>query len=117
MSCSAASACNVSDAEIHRGAVAPYALRYTVTSTDPDFDLTTISSAVFSVRRENGDEDSWVASAQPGATATLAVLLHVFVAGDVPDCELLTLVPVMTTPGGDFFADPKTLRVKPVFDL
>jgi hypothetical protein len=118
MSCSATSAaCNVYDAEIHQGAEAPYSVSYDITSSDADFDLSTATAATFSVRRENGSEDTWSAVISPGATATTATIVHVFAAGDVPDCELLTLVPVLATPSGDFYADPKTLKVKKVFDL
>lgn len=108
--------CTIADSEIHQYAVAPYAFRYDVTSADPvTFDLSTVSSAVFRVLRENGNEALWSTTITDQTAASLR-LTHVFVSGDVDQLEVLTLTPVLTTPSGDFFAAPKTLRVRTEFE-
>jgi hypothetical protein len=104
------------DAAIHINAVSPYAFRYDVTSTDPtNFDLSTVSSAVFRVLRENGNQVTWTAALTDQTTTTLR-LTHVFAAGDVDQFETVTITPIMTAPAGDFFATPKRLLVRSEFD-
>lgn len=106
-----------SDAEIHVNAVAPYAFVYTVTSADTvNFDLSTVTSAVFEIYREDGNVDSWPASLS-GASPSSLTLTHVFEPGDVDRLERLIATPRMTAPGGDFYAKSKALRVKRPKDL
>jgi len=107
------------DAQIHQGALAPYAFRYDVTSADPvGFDLSTVTSAVFSIRRENGNPDTWPAVVDVGSqTSSFVRLTHVFAAGDVDQLEVLTITPVLTTGSGDFYAQSKRLQVKEAADL
>lgn len=101
------------DAEIHQGALAPYALFYTVTSTAASFDLSVVSAASFSVLREaGGTPETWAATIEGSPTAASVTIKHVFVANDVDDLEVLTVVPKLTTPGGDLLAAPKKLRVR-----
>ena len=106
----------VGDAEIHRGALAPYALFYTVTSTAASFDLTTVTSASYDVKHESGATDSWAATLEAGATALSLTIKHIFVAGDVDDLGTITVVPRLVTPGGDILAEPRTLLVKSQYD-
>ena len=106
----------IADAEVHQDAVAPYAFRYDVTSTDvTNFDLSTVVSAVFRVLRENGNETTWSAALSDQTTTTLR-LTHIFASGDVDQIETLVITPVMTAAGGDFFAQPKKLRVRSEFE-
>jgi hypothetical protein len=105
------------DARIHQGAVAPYALTFTVTSPDPaTFDLSTATAAELRVKRENGSADVWPCTLS-GLTTTTAILTHIFAVGDVPDIETVVLTPVVTTPSGDFFAKVRKLRVFPTHEL
>ena len=105
------------DAEIHQGAVAPYAFRYDVTSDDvANFDLSTVTSATFEIVRENGNPDSWTAALSLATTTTLR-LTHVFLAGDVDQLETLRITPLMQSPSGAFFGNTRTLRVRPPSEL
>jgi hypothetical protein len=105
----------VADSTIHAGAVAPYAFRYTVTSSDPStFDLTAVTGGDFQVQRGSGARATWSAAIAGAPTATTLVLEHVFAAGDVPDPDCLKVWPRMSTPGGDIFAQAKTLQVVPL---
>lgn len=117
MSCATPS-CYQYDASIHQGAVGPYALRYTVTSNDPAFDLSTATAGSFSVKRENGGVDTWAGAVEPGATpsALTLTLTRIFQSGDLPDLEILTVVPILATPSGSFYGEPKRLRVRPAFE-
>ena len=109
--------CPVSDAEIHQGALAPYAFRYDATSEDAaSFDLSTVTSASFEVTRENGNTDSWTAAVSNQATTTLR-LTHVFVAGDVDQLETLIVTPIMASPSGAFYAESRRLRVRPLREM
>ncbi len=107
--------CTTADTEIHQGATAPYTLRYTVTTDNAAFDLTTVSAAEFSVKRQaGGDAETWSASIS-AATTTSIVLTHTFATGEVDDVELLIIQPHLTIPAGELIAEPKNLQVKALF--
>lgn len=112
MTCSAVTQCGVVDATIHQDAVAPYALRYDVTSSE--FDLSAVTAGEFRVLRGNGGESVW-AGGITNKTTTALRLSHVFVSGDVPDAETITVEPHLTTPSGVLVCEPKTLRVRRKF--
>jgi hypothetical protein len=102
------------DATIHQGAVAPYALRYTVTSADADFDLSTPTAGAFEIQRESGDTDTWTVQLS-AKTATSLLMTYVFQVGDLPKHETLVVEPRLDTPGGEFVCEPKVLLVKKPF--
>jgi len=104
------------DAEIHQGAVAPYAVFYTVTSTAASWDLTTVTAASYDIKRGSGLTGSWSATIEGTPTATSLQIKHEFVAGDVPDVDTITLVPRLVTAGGALLAEPKLLKVRSQFD-
>lgn len=100
-------------ATIHQGAVAPYSLRYDVSSDD--FDLSTVTSASFSVRRERSrTEDTWSASIS-AQTPTSLRLTHLFVAGDVPEADTILLEPHLVTPAGEIVCSCAKLTVRARF--
>lgn len=107
-------ACTTADATIHQAAVAPYALRYDVTSTSGEFDLSTVTAGEFHILRGNGSEDTWSAGIS-NQTATSLRLTHVFISTDVPDVETVVVEPHLTTPSGVLVCEPKTLRVREKF--
>ena len=108
-------ACTTGDAEIHEDAVAPYALRFTVTSSDPtNFDLSTVTAGEIKVKRGDGSEDTWACSITDQSSTALT-LVHVFVTDDVPDPDLLVLQPYLTAPTGTFVANTQTLAVRPAY--
>ncbi len=109
MTCPSATA----DAYIHEDAVAPYAYRFTVTSSV--WDLSTVTAGVIKVKRSDGTTiDTWTTTLE-NQTATSIDLVHTFVSGDVDDPELLITQPHLTIPSGELVAAPKTLRVRPEF--
>lgn len=105
--------CASADAEIHVNAVAPYALRFTVTSSD--FDLSLVTAGELRVKRGDGaTPDVWSAGIENQAAGSLD-LVHVFTTGDVPDPELLLIQPHLTHTSGELVAATKTLAVRPEF--
>jgi hypothetical protein len=95
--------------------VSPYSLRYDVTSDNSVFDLATVSSAVFAVRRERSRvETSWSCTLSNQTSTTLR-LEHVFASGDVPEPDTITIEPRLTTPSGDLICQPATVTVRPRF--
>lgn len=105
------------DAELHVGAVDPYSLIYVVTSDDPDFDLSTVTAAAFSVRRRSDEAPvSWTA-ALSGASATEITLTHTFEAGDLTVAGLYTFIPILTTPSGNFYVASRTIKVRDPFEM
>lgn len=102
------------DADIHVDAVAPYALRYDVTSDDAAFDLTTPTAARFEVLKPDGEEVTWSATLSDQLAAS-ATLTHVFAPGDVDTPGDYRIEPRMDTPGGEFVAEVRVLRVRERF--
>jgi hypothetical protein len=105
------------DATIHQGAVAPYAITYTATSTE--FDLSTATGVVYRVFRagaNNDTYDSWTASITAQSTTSLSAS-YTLQAGDLPNDETITVVPHIATPSGDIVAAAKRIRVRAAKDL
>ena len=100
---------------IHVGATAPYAVKYDVTTDDPDFDLSTVTAARFDVLRGNGTTDVW-ACFLSNQTATTLRMTHVFGPTDVPEPDTLTLEPRLTVPGGELVCQVARLVVRPKFE-
>lgn len=100
------------DTSIHAGAVAPYALRYTVTSDGvAPFDLNTVTAVSFKIRREESEKlDTWSAAIENKTSKSLDVV-HVFTTGDVDDPGLIKIEPQLSTPGGLLVAAARTLKV------
>ena len=70
----------------------PYALRVTVRSTDDNFDLTDATVGYFDVKYSDGTTTTWTSTLSDQA-ATSLLMTHVFEAADVPDAEVITIVP------------------------
>ena len=104
------------DDDIHLNALSPYALRYTVTSDDAAFDLSTVSAATFEVKRPDGSITSWAGLALQNVSAISIDLVRVFVSGDVDLPGLYAIEPRMTTPSGEFIAAVKILKVRDAFE-
>lgn len=104
------------DDDIHVNAVSPYALRYTVTSEDTAFDLTTVTAARFEVLRPDGSRDSWAGLALQNVTAASLDLVRVFTATDVNLPGLYKIEPFMTVPGGEFVVSVRVLKVRKEFE-
>ncbi len=104
------------DDDIHVGALSPYALRYTVTSADAAFDLSTVTAARFEVLRPDGQTDTWSTLTLANASATSLDLVRTFVAGDVDIPGLYKIEPFMTVPSGEFIAAVRVLKVRESFE-
>lgn len=100
---------------IHVGATAPYAVKYTVSTEDPAFNLTLVTAARFDVLRGSGQIATWGATLS-GATTSSLVLTHVFDASDVPDPDDLRLEPRLTYPGGELVCQVAKLTVRRKFE-
>lgn len=103
------------DESVHRGAVAPYALVYNLTSV-AGWDLSTATAGAFRVLRCNGAVDTWTA-VLTDKTATTLTLTHTYVAGDLPDVEILRITPIVATTSGQFFGETKRLSVCEIEEL
>jgi hypothetical protein len=79
---------------IPMGAQAPYELRYVLSSSKVD--LTLITSARFSYRRNSGKgaRESWTAATQ-NVTPRRVELVHVFALGDVPVVDEIVFEPAI----------------------
>lgn len=104
------------DDDIHVNAVSPYALRYTVTSEDVSFDLTTVTAARLEVLRPDGSRDTWTGLALENAAAGSLDLVRVFSATDVNLPGLYKIEPFMTVPGGEFIGAVRVLKVRAEFE-
>lgn len=107
---------------VHQGAIAPYKLKFQVSSTDPDFDLSTVTAATFDVLRPIGPagdqtEVQWTAAiAGPSPrTAELLELEYTFVSGDLDLAGEYIVEPRMSAPSGTFVADPRPFVVREKF--
>jgi len=103
------------DGTIHVGAVAPYAISVDVTTDDAAFDLSTATAGRLEVTHANGMRSSWAAALEASppnlaVTATQLRLTRTLQAGDVPDPGVLSIVPVVTMPGGEAYFE--TLHVE-----
>lgn len=96
---------------VHQNAVAPYAIRYDGTSEDAAYDLSTATSGRFDVEYSDGTTAQWTATLS-NQTATTLRLTHVFVAGDVPNVEVVLIEPRVSTPAGEFVFEARELRVR-----
>ena len=101
-------------ASIHVGALAPYAVRYDITTDDETFDLTDVTAASFSVQRGDGSTASW-ACVVTEKTVDSCRLTHVFLTGDVSEPDELILEPRLTIPEGELVAAPVRLTVRKAF--
>ena len=100
-------------ATIHAGAEAPYSLRFDVTSDD--FDLSTVTSAYFVIRRERSRvEDTWAATVSD-QTVTSLRMTRVFTAPDVPEPDTILLEPRLVTPAGELVCQCAKLTVRARF--
>jgi hypothetical protein len=115
MSCSALTIRSADD-EIHLNALSPYSLRYTVTSNDADFDLSTVTAARFEVLRPDGSTDTWSSLLLENQSVTSVDLVRVFASGDVDIAGLYKLIPYLTVPGGEFVAACRVLKVRELFE-
>ncbi len=100
----------------YQGAVAPESLVVLVKQGDSGIDLTTATSASFSVQLPDGTETTW-AGALSGATQTMVVATHVFSAGDLPIPGRYIVVAALTVPGGIIRTKPTPLVVLAPFAL
>ena len=104
------------DDDIHVGALSPYALRYTVTSDDVGFDLSTVTAARFEVLRPDGSTDTWSTLLLQNPSASSLDLVRVFTAGDVSIPGLYKIEPFMIVPGGEFVAAVRVVKVREKFE-
>jgi hypothetical protein len=96
---------------IPKNAAEPYQVYYEVTSSS--FDLTTVTSAVLSVRLPDGSETEWSAdiSMVPSPTTTSLTLIHDFTTGELQQVGTYVLQPLLTTPDGTLICDGVAIRV------
>jgi hypothetical protein len=103
---------------IHQGAVAPYKFLYMLSSPDPvEFDLSTIVSARFEVIRDNMDPTApilWTASFDNQTPSSMR-LIHAFVAGDVDEPGILTILPLVSDGVNEWPGTPVRLAVRKKF--
>ena len=98
---------------VYAGAVAPEALRVTITpeaGSDP-LDLTTVTAC--SLRVTGGGAETFWATVIESATATSLVVVHEFAVSDVPThlTSPLRIMPHLTVPGGTRRCVPFNLNV------
>lgn len=89
----------MSHTKVLSGALAPEALRAIITAGASGVDLTTVTSAVLSVRLPDLSITSW-AVAISNATANGIVLTHLFVTGDTTQLGTYGIIAILTLPGG-----------------
>ena len=75
-------------------------LRVSLTSSESLPDLTLITSVVLRVVRQNGTVSTWATSVIGSLTATVALVGHVIVAGDLTIAETLRITPLVYLSGG-----------------
>lgn len=103
----------VSDPQtVPQGAVAPYALTYTLTSRGLDLTKVTSARFVFKRRAGVGVQGSWTAALSKVQSRTIT-LTYVFAVGDVPDVDSIVFEPrVVTSLGaGEVVGATRTLLV------
>lgn len=106
----------MADASIHAGAVDPYKLTFVVSSDDADFDLSTVTSAVFRIKRGSGKVEEWSAAIEGVPAADEITIAHTFASGEIPDADEIAIEPRLTTPIGVFVVAVKTLEVRAPFE-
>ncbi len=118
MTCTSADISAVS-AQIPTGAVSPYAIRYDVTSSDPEIDLSTIVSARFEVERQSGKHETWTALIDSGTqTAAYLRVYRTLEEDDIPKAELIKLYAVLVGPAAqEYFTPAKLIEVQDPFTV
>jgi len=105
------------DEQIFIGAGPPYVIKYDVTSSDPEVNLTEVTAVALEVLRESGQKETWTASIElSSVTSTFLRIIRVVDAADFPVKEQIWISPVLTLPSGTLRADPKILEVVSPFD-
>lgn len=86
-------------ATVYVGMLAPYALRFTGTPGTDAYDLSTVTAALFKVKKPNGTIASWTAtlSAQSSSSVLIA---HAYQAGDLDQAGCYTYWVEATVPSG-----------------
>lgn len=98
--------------QINANSVAPYALQMVVSQGlgQPTVDLTTVSAAVFKMKRPDGSVVTWTATLS-AASQTSLTLTYLYAAGDLVQLGQWTAVANMTVPGGTVKSDPMSFTV------
>lgn len=90
-------------AALYRDSVSPNGIEITVERRSASLDMTTVVSVLFRVRKPDASEVEWVATIAL-ATTTKIVLRYGLLAGDLPIEGEYSVLPVLQTAGGDYFA-------------
>jgi hypothetical protein len=107
---------------IHQDAVAPYKLKLDISSSDADFDLSTVTTIAIDVKKPPNTagvqaEVSWVGTiAGPSPrTAALLEVEYTFIAGDLALAGEHIVEARLTTPTGVFATEPRSFMVREKF--
>lgn len=99
---------------VRSGAVAPEAYVLDVTPGSSGVDLSTVTAAVFNVRRPDGTTTTWTATRSNQTSSTLK-MTHTFVAADTNQQGEHRVYAALTIPSGTVRTAPQTVNVLPEY--
>ena len=93
------------------GLRAPYALVVHVTPSEKLADLSVVTAASFEVYRNNATTAETMTAMITSQSASEIVLAHTWAEGDNDAPGILRIYPVLTAPGGNYYAAPVSVSL------